>query len=980
MIESKSNTEATLIKFFKTITFCIIAVVVHGNSLDSTTFFKPKIEYFSIPNNPINAEEISDIKIDSKGNVWVLSFKALYRYDGVNFRKISPNYNSFGSLIRFYESDSGQKFVLDYWGGIYLIKNDSLYEHKSNEEIRKYFKSYGYSDIRLNQEGLHFSFHASSYKILKNNEIVDPLEEKNIKLNGFACRIMKQGLPFAFRNKSAKQHSNKYFYLIGNDFDILDSIQLVTKREFNPTTVVKLKDDEYLYSNGKGNLIRFSSNKILESYEIDFEVLNLFVDKGGNLWISTRDKGVLFFENGVVQKDQINIIDSGPMTIVAAQDYQGGIWLYSQENGIGYISHPEVKYLTSEKTIKPLVEALVSDGSHIYYAEESKLKRLDFELQKELQLKDLEEQIMRLKYDDKNRRLWISTRGGIYYRANNGQVNRIKNIPQDFKASFSQFDSDWDNSNVSIVGTNDYQYFICKDSSISYVSKKYEHKLKGVLLNDDTTILNTGNGIYLETKDTLKYLGDQFDVAKKFANQFLLVKNDALISIPSEGLFVYNGKKFEALNYNAEIIPKSKLIKQDSITVWAISNYGCFRIKRTQGNYQVEAFGQLPRMVIKGAVIHQNEIILQSRISGIGFIKTDQVMSKELSSPKLLIEKVIAKGDVYYDSYNLGTIPYQDNNIQIHFKSLNYHNLDVQYRYRVNHNNESWNYTTTGYVNYVSLEPNKYQFEVQSRFGLGNWSETQLVSFEIVPPFWEEWWFLTLSGVFILIGIYFIASYRFKIINKEKSLIIGRLTAEQKSLRAKMDPHFMFNIISSVQYLILRKENEKAIGFLNRFSSLLRNTLNQADNENIKIKDEIKFLQEYIDLEKLRLEDKFDYNIEIDSSLDTESTIPTFVLQPFVENAIHHGLKGLDGVGELKVSLVKSQDFLIIEITDNGIGYNRSIEAKNKKHLSHGIQTIKDRLKIYNGSNSDGAIQIIDIGEYEAGTNGTKVIVRIKLK
>ena len=133
-----------------------------------STKLLPKIEFFSIPNSPINAEEISDIKIDDEGQVWVVSFKGLYRYDGEKFQKISANYNSFGSLIRFYQGTGGERFVIDYWGAIYFDDNDSLFEYSKNETIRSFYKSYGYSDIFLEQEKLHFAFHSSSYKTIED--------------------------------------------------------------------------------------------------------------------------------------------------------------------------------------------------------------------------------------------------------------------------------------------------------------------------------------------------------------------------------------------------------------------------------------------------------------------------------------------------------------------------------------------------------------------------------------------------------------------------------------------------------------------------------------------------------------------------------------------------------------------------------------------------------------------------------------------
>ena len=194
-----------------------------------------------------------------------------------------------------------------------------------------------------------------------------------------------------------------------------------------------------------------------------------------------------------------------------------------------------------------------------------------------------------------------------------------------------------------------------------------------------------------------------------------------------------------------------------------------------------------------------------------------------------------------------------------------------------------------------------------------------------------------------------------------------------------MDPHFMFNVLSSLQYLILRKKNEEATAFLNRFSSLLRSTLNHSDSDYVTIKEELKFLEEYIQLEKMRLEDAFDYEICIDEKVDQLNKIPPFILQPFVENSVQHGLRAKQSGGKLKLKFIVEKQYLRVEITDNGMGYLKSLEnkTKTKKHKSLGIQTINQRLKVYNGKEIQESVKIMDLSTI--GGVGTKVTVVLKL-
>lgn len=942
---------------------------------------KPRIEFFSIPNSSINSEEISDIKIDSDGYVWVVSFKALYRFDGQRFQKISTNYNSFGSLIRFYEGNHNEKFVIDYWGAIYFVRNDSMFPYSENSKIREYYKSYGYSDVSFEDSAFHFSYHSSGYKISDNDQIVNPLEGKRREFSGFAVKLRENNLPFMFTGEKRRleKTDSLQFFLFDQSLTLVDSCLIPVKPQNNPTAKVQLADGTFLYSSGKGDLVHFSDQEILQVIEYPDEIVQLFSDKDNNLWLSTRNQGVHFYKKGTLDYEKKSVFLPNTTSIVSAQDYQGGIWLYSQQGGLGYISHPNIQFLGTKKNVRPLVETLVSSEENIYYGDGNELFVIEKDtLQSIKKTLEVQGQMMRLDFDNSRNRLWISTRGQLYYYQYE-KLRKVENFTNQFEGTFSYLNSDWADTSISLIATNGDQYFVCKDDSISFISRHYEQKLKGVIYFRDTFYINSGNGIYVETKDTSYYLGDQFSIARNSASQILLFHNRILFSFPSDGIHYLTSAGFQPIRYNSEILPTANLIKSGDHSLWAISHYGCFKLTANADDISVRAYSALPRLVLKTGATLNDKIYLQTRNNGIGIVATASIESSESNSPKLLITKVKTKANSYFHFSNIEPIPYQENNIEIYFNSLNYHDLDVDYRYRLKGVASDWTSTKTGYVNYVSLSANEYEFEVQSRFGLGSWSSSELISFSIIPPIWQRWWFIAAAALLLLFAIYQALNFRFKINTREKVLIIDRLTAEQKALRTRMDPHFMFNVLSSLQYLILRKKNDQATAFLNRFSSLLRSTLNHSDSEYVTVKEELKFLEEYIELEKMRLEDAFNYQISIDDKVDQMSKVPPFILQPFVENSIQHGLRAKQSGGMLNLKFISDQQYLRIEITDNGMGYLKSLEnkSKTKKHKSLGIQTINQRLKIYNGKEIQESVTIEDLST--VGQVGTKVTVLLKL-
>lgn len=204
---------------------------------------------------------------------------------------------------------------------------------------------------------------------------------------------------------------------------------------------------------------------------------------------------------------------------------------------------------------------------------------------------------------------------------------------------------------------------------------------------------------------------------------------------------------------------------------------------------------------------------------------------------------------------------------------------------------------------------------------------------------------------------------------------------EISTLQSQMNPHFIFNSLNSIQHLIIKNDKTSALSYLSKFGKLTRNVLESSHMATVALADEISLLKSYLELESLRFDNSFDYYIEIDDKLDIESVeIPLMLLQPFVENALIHGLIGKK-TGEKKLNLrfFKDDNYYIVEIEDNGIGRHQGTnEHREKKQKSRGMEITKKRLKMLETDNQNkNSVEIVD----KYGSNnkpvGTKVIIRI---
>ena len=202
-----------------------------------------------------------------------------------------------------------------------------------------------------------------------------------------------------------------------------------------------------------------------------------------------------------------------------------------------------------------------------------------------------------------------------------------------------------------------------------------------------------------------------------------------------------------------------------------------------------------------------------------------------------------------------------------------------------------------------------------------------------------------------------------------------------------MNPHFLFNALNSIQQMILANEEMVATRYLSRFSKLLRSILIHSDKETISLKEELDILRLYVELESVRFKEAFSYEIICDDDIDTDEVkIPTLLIQPFVENAIWHGLMHKEGKRRLRIEFTDMNDYVQCVIEDNGVGRKRSAEIKmapgqDKKHTGKGIQVSVERLRaMQKNGGAEGSMNIHDLVNAQGDPVGTRVEINLPIQ
>ncbi len=336
------------------------------------------------------------------------------------------------------------------------------------------------------------------------------------------------------------------------------------------------------------------------------------------------------------------------------------------------------------------------------------------------------------------------------------------------------------------------------------------------------------------------------------------------------------------------------------------------------------------------------------------------------------------------------TLTYLQNFFSLKLSSLNYDNPEeYKLSYRLSGLNNAWITDQDKKAVFTNIPGGNYTFEARL-LDKNNQPQEALfqLPIEIIPPFWKTLWFRSLLVISFLLIVLAFYAIRVRSIRREAKLTTAFnkqiANMELSSLRAQMNPHFLFNSLNSIRHQIISNKKIEADRYLLKFSRLVRLILNNSRQQLIPLKDELEALALYIELESSRFDHKFGYQLEIDESIDIDRLkIPPLLIQPFVENAIWHGLMQKPKPGEVEIDVKTTDKNLIIRIQDNGIGRDKARELKSKtaeNRESMGMEITGNRLEIIEKIYGITCrAEITDLKNQEGIPIGTRVILTLPL-
>ena len=506
---------------------------------------------------------------------------------------------------------------------------------------------------------------------------------------------------------------------------------------------------------------------------------------------------------------------------------------------------------------------------------------------------------------------------------------------------------------------------------------------------DSTTWISTEKEILCKRKSDNKFRKpDLVNKAFDTPADYLFISNQgAVIFGGNTGFYYYNQNKISHIIPKVEGFPgnDAKIMETPDGKIWIISGKGCMVYKWHENRYDEQYIGSdfgLPDHQIFDLAYYDNKIWF---VTDKGIVSIpDTLYNQDLITPILEEFNV---NDSWIDYKKNHRLAYNENNITIKLNTFNYRIANRgHFRYRL-HQASPWQEASAKEIKLFSLQYGSYQLEVQAKNEEESWGPSLNIDFRIAPIFYKSWWFLSLISIVFMVSGYAYYNYRINYIKKEAEVKSQISNLERSALQAQMNPHFIFNCLTSIQNFILQNEKSQANQYLSTFASLVRDTLNASVNGSVTLEDEIRMLDSYLLLEQLRFNHSFEYEIVVDPKIDQyDVLIPPLLIQPFVENAILHGVKNKKGQGEIKINFTSASERLLVEIMDNGQGFSTSksengpfTNDKSHDYKSLGVGITQKRLSHLNESTSSENLTITELKNNLGAVIGSKVQLSIRL-
>jgi hypothetical protein len=938
---------------------------------------------------------------DSRKFIWFATDAGIARYDGskFNFYRKQDGLSS-NDIFDMFEDSFGRIWFYHINGSLNFFKNNSIYSEKntpfldslkSNDFFRRFYQDdeqniyfYYQDQSGLNLHTLDSHNHASKY-ILHSLPMDNEFKPRTIE--GMSLRYMHKSASGEFTMWSPAgcfktENLSEVPWLYSNDYKYRDVVTSSSNKRYIITRKFGSRKYEIKRFNGETDFDNIGSLPDVNSNFIS----SILEDKSGLLWISTYDKGVFCYKD----EQLIHHFDIKDAKSIM-QDHEENIWISSLIEGVYKISPFFNHHQHFDKSffMNSGVFALCksdsggiwcTNGKMIYLLKNDEIFDLDFQ-----QTENSFNQILQANPST----LFIGETSKLPFVLKGVRLNHAKKkitIDKAVQSHIVHKKIIVNQRRDQVSSFNQSRIFF--EDSTDYLIKFRIWGVEGRIYNtyydsNDVLIVNANRNYALKDGEQIKCPELAYFDKKVISDHLNLENKTELFNIEGDSLFLLDNKKIYNLSAALEQpveLQVDHLEYHDSTLFIATSRniYICENPRNILRKKPVVAYMiNINFKSINDILFADNKLYVASN-DGLTAIPYQELHDTTNFTPIPYFQSIQVNDRenlVMKDQISLVS----NQRINIAFSAINYSVSPVLFSYKLEGADADWTTVKGNNVVLQNLTKGNYVFKLRSRKPTSQWSQPVEFNIIVKATIWQHP-LLYFAILLLFAGMIFLIILRRKNNELNRRNIENQiLLLEQKSLQAMMNPHFIFNSLGSIQNFLLHNRPNEAGIYLSQFARLIRQNLSAIDTSMINLEEEIDRLKNYLDLEKLRMGDKFVYTIEIDDNVEYEEMlIPSMIIQPFVENAIWHGIANLDENGFLSIVFILDSDkSLQIIIEDSGVGIKNAAKysTKGENHLKLGMNITRKRLHLL--GQKYGVETSFVYSERSPGTTnpGTRVVI-----
>lgn len=769
-------------------------------------------------------------------------------------------------------------------------------------------------------------------------------------------------------------------------------------------------------------------------------ISDLFCDSNGNIWVACTFNGVLYYKNETRtwQHYTHDVFNSNSLsddkTTAIFEDHAGMIWIGTASRGIDrvnlfgepfdrYVLQPGKLFSMCENDITSFCE---DQMSNLWIGTKNGLMHFNFMSNSfncfKHNLNDrnsLSDNYIYAIDMDSTGTIWIATENGLnsYHPKKKKWKHYLysENNPNSLPGRVA-FDVEIRRNGEVWVATNS---LVCRLKSTqgifenrynNPIIEKFPRSFYTTIFEDSKKALwlSTARAGILKVDDSFNILYSRFHTPDFKATTVHQFTEDSLGNIwmaSDRGIYIWirSSEKIMQIETKDPILNGDirSLVIANNSSLWLGTHQGLYQVQ-IRPNFTIDSYTRFTSSdglqsnafnTFAGVKLKSGAICFGG-INGFNIFNPDHIRANQYI-PKVQIESLRIGnqeyGTINYKSLTELKLNYTQNSFYFEMTALNYNHPEKnQYSYQLVGFHENMIHTGTYRIGSINnVPPGKYELHVIASNNDGVWNDQGIrVPITILAPYWQTNWFRLVIGLLAIGFSYWIYNNRIKSIKKLEKLNSDTVKqiaeARLSALRAQMNPHFIFNSLNAIQHLISESESELALRYLSKFSKLIRLILKNANKNTNTIAEELMILEYYLELESLRFSPKFSYRFDIDPKLNINIIeIPSMLMQPFVENALVHGLLHKETAGFVEIRMQKSDAFVICTIIDNGIGREAAAMIQQQKGLVHesmALQLSTERIDMLAKLNRKNiSIEIKDLKDSNETILGTSATIEIPL-